>query len=200
MIHLGYFAIDTDAALAYDNFIRENRLDRRLNFPDPEPENLIPNTRLIRLTKGEWAIVDNEDFEKVNQYHWHVAENSTNKYALRSVLLNGKYYQQPMHCFILNIDSIIDHKNRNGLHNYKSNLRAASYAQNTFNKQKCKNKSSVYKGVIWRKRHKQFTSQITFNGSQMHLGYFRNEIDAALMYDARAKEFFGEFACLNFPK
>ena len=47
------------------------------------------------------------------------------------------------------------------------------------------------------KINKKWNAQIQINGNKINIGYFQDEIDAAKAYDIKAKELFGEFACLN---
>lgn len=108
----------------------------------------------------------------------------------------------------LGLDSIeklkgltVDRKNVNG--NYEiSNLRIATPSQQqmncrkhqTYHGKKC---SSRFKGVYWIKQRKKWAAKICIDGKDYHLGYFNDEIDAAIAYDEKAIELFGEFACTN---
>ena len=200
-VHVGSFKNELDAALAYDDFCRKNNLDRRLNFPDPEPENLIPNTRLIRLTQGQFAVVDDDDFEWLNQYEWYAVKEDRSYYAARTIYEKGRVIQRQMQMEILggvNGVDLVDHKNHNGLHNYRSNIRFCTFQQNLMN-HKPKKLTSNFKGVHWSNRSKKWASSIGFNYKTIHIGYFNSEEDAARAYDTKAKELHGEFAYLNFP-
>lgn len=62
-----------------------------------------------------------------------------------------------------------------------------------------KQTTSQYKGVCWFPLTQKWKVQITYQGKAMHLGYFDDEITAALIYDAKAFELRGDKARLNFP-
>lgn len=92
----------------------------------------------------------------------------------------------------------VDHINHNGLDNRKANLRFATAQQNTWNKRKQKgNYSSQYKGVHWVKSEKNWRALITCNKKMIYIGRFDDETAAAMAYDEKAKELFGEYASLN---
>jgi len=94
----------------------------------------------------------------------------------------------------------VDHLNGDGLDNQRENLRACSTAQNNMNRAKRRRRSSsTYKGVCWHTRYGRFQAEIKLNGKSKFLGMFETEVDAALAYDAAAREHFGQFACTNFP-
>jgi len=156
----------------------------------------------IELTQNKYAIIDDEDFERVNQFKWYA--NYSNGYwrAVRHIKKDtGKRASQLMHRFIMNTSKGMDtdHKNHNGLDNRKSNLRICTHAENMMNQLPRKRKiTSEYKGVYWDRECKKWRTRIIPNNKHLHLGYFVNEITAAKMYDRKAKELFGEFACLNF--
>ena len=96
---------------------------------------------------------------------------------------------------------VIDHKNhdgiRTGLDNRKDNLREVTVAQNGQNRRSNKNSSSQYKGVAWHKRSKKWEVKIQHKGKQTFLGYHTCEHQAALAYNEKATELWGENALLN---
>ena len=107
-----------------------------------------------------------------------------------------------MHRRIMNAPDnlVVDHINYNGLDNRKANLRLATRRQNSLHVIRTMNPgSSKYKGVSWHTYKKRWGAQITTYGKTYHLGYFKDEIQAAKTYDEAARKYHGEFAALNFP-
>ncbi len=165
--------------------------------------------REIPLTRGKIALVDNDDFEKVNQYKWCAVKHKNTFYAVRAETLRSRQETREtglprqkmvyMHRFIMNTPEGVetDHINHNGLDNQKGNLRLCTTTQNLQNKVPCVG-TSEYKGVYWAKWAKKWMTRIQYEGKQVYLGYFDVEIDAAKAYDTKAKELFGPFAYPNF--
>lgn len=160
-------------------------------------ENKPENSKLIPLTQGQFAIVDAEDYEWLSQYRLCAAKDRETFYAHRAC--NGTTVL--MHWVIMRAPKgmMCDHKNHNGLDNRKGNLRLRTSAQNQYNKRPKKDCASRYKGVVLRSNRKRGRAKIGFNRKRIHLGDFANEVQAALAYDDKAIELFGEFAWLNFP-
>jgi hypothetical protein len=174
--------------------------------------------REIQLTKGYVAYVDDEDFDRVNAFSWQIHENMRkdgtvrNAYAARSA--GAVRTKQKLHRFILGItdpEIEVDHRDHDGLNNQRGNLRVATGSQNQHNRRKRFGTSSQFKGVSWLKgtvyNGKQYAGkwqariQIRFDSKSQsqYLGYFTDEVEAALAYDAAARQHFGEFALTNFP-
>ena len=96
---------------------------------------------------------------------------------------------------------LIDHINHNPTDNRCANLRAATHSQNICHRRKRSDaKYSKYKGITWRKDIRKWVARVTFEKKGIHLGFFKNEIEAAKAYDEAAKIYHGEFACLNFQE
>ena len=96
---------------------------------------------------------------------------------------------------------VVDHINRNGLDNRKSNLRHATYSQNSWNQIKVYHPaySSKFKGVSKNDSGKWVAHIATYRVSH-YIGTFKTEIEAALAYDEKALQLHGEFAKINFPE
>lgn len=158
----------------------------------------------IKLSHGKVALVDDEDFDRVNQFKWHWYKNGRTIYCIRNICINGKRSSQSLHHFILNIQNAklnkieVDHIFGDGLDNQKHNLRVCSHSENMMNQRSKKNSSSKFVGVWWNKRDNNFQSEIRCNGIRYYLGIYKSEIDAAKAHDNKAKELFGKFANLNF--
>ena len=150
----------------------------------------------IPLTQGKVAIVDDEDFEKLNQYKWCAHWNGHHWYATRSVKKNGKSIMIYMHREIINAPKGIpvDHRDGNGLDNCKENLRLCTQQENCRNRKFNKNNKFGIKGVSWNRNTGKFRATIQADGKQIHLGLFNVLGDADSAYRIAEEKYFGEFA------
>ena len=142
---------------------------------------------------GHLAQVDDDIYDLVKDYHWCFDGQAVYRTIKKKVIY--------LHKFIFGADEgcgyIVDHKDTNPLNNQRSNLRKATYAENSYNTKKMNTRptTSKYKGVY--KRGNKFRAMIQHDGKKMNIGSFSCENEAALAYNEKAKEFFGEFAYLN---
>ena len=148
----------------------------------------------IKLTQGKVAIVDDEDFERLNQFKWYAHKSRHCFYAGRNSI---KRKTIKMHREILSIQNSmkIDHRNGNGLDNRKENLRICTNQQNCFNrKHSHKDNNLGIKGVHWNKECNKFLAQIMLSGKKIYLGVFNVLGDADSAYRFAEEKYFREFA------
>jgi hypothetical protein len=155
--------------------------------------------RLIKLTQGKFAKVDDEDFDALSRFKWrfHSDGNSYgNGYAIRNVTnSDGSRTTQPMHKFLLPVKSglTVDHKDGDGINNQRRNLRPATKRQQKQNSRKHKIQISAFKGISPRAGGK-WVARIKINGIHVHLGIFSDPRTAHKTYIEAARKAFGEFA------
>jgi HNH endonuclease len=155
----------------------------------------------IKLTRGQVALVDDEDFEMLNMHKWFAVpagKNGRTFYAARRIWNKDKNRQEGMwmHRLLAKTPKGFhtDHIDGNGLNNQKSNLRVCTNSQNQFNKGKSKRNSSGYKGVSWFKHGKLWDVRISVNKKSVHVGYFHDIEEAHKAYTEAAKKLHGQFA------
>jgi hypothetical protein len=146
----------------------------------------------ISLTQGKVALVDDEDFDRLNKFKWFAHKRHGIFYAGRQVTVvyipETKYCKQKivhMHRLIMEVpsDKMIDHIDGEGLNNQKSNLRAVTNRQNLQNLHRRK-KTSRFPGVSWQINDKKWQSGICINRIHHYLGEFSSEEEAFAMYQA----------------
>lgn len=153
----------------------------------------------IPLTQGKFALVDDEDFDRLSQHKWRPNRQG---YAITDVRRGVGWGTRSMHRIVLSPPSgwDVDHINGDRLDNRKENLRACSRAENSRNSVKHRDNTSGYKGVSWHEQKGKWRARIRRNGKEKHLGLFETADAAARAYDQSAKVCFGVFAKLNFKE
>jgi hypothetical protein len=156
--------------------------------------------RLIPLSQGKFAQVDDADYDRLTVCKWCANKIKGRFYAVRnSRKSEGKRRTILMHCVIMG-KKHIDHKDGDGLNNKRQNLRPSTHSENAANRGKNRNNTSGFKGVYFCKPLQKWRARIKYgNQKETHLGYFLTVTDAAVAYDAAAKQYHGQFANVNFP-
>jgi len=190
---------EVEGAMAWDNYVIENNLNKKLNFPI-KPETTIRNTVWIYLSRDKWALIDKKNYKKVSKHTWHAKYKNGNWYAETSIKINNKYRCVLLHRLILGIDDpkiFVDHIDHNGLNDMEINMRKCSNTENQWNQIPRTGVSSIHKGVYLDKSTGKYVSYIKRNGKIERLGYFEKERDAGAESNKALLKYHKEFAHLN---
>ena len=142
---------------------------------------------------GEQVLFDTDSLPLVSSYRWKVKRSGDDGSPYAQ---NG--YGTKLHRLIMGLTSRttwVDHINHDTLDNRKQNLRIVTREQNMANRRPW-GRYSRFKGVsrdkyVWR-------VQVMCNKKCVLRRTSKDEIEAALIYDAYAKAFQGEYAVLNY--
>lgn len=157
---------------------------------------------LIPLTRGQFAVIDDEDYELVSAYSWRYRPptKGCSAYAVTSARRpDGSWDDNlTMHRLILQPSEgfLPDHKNRDGLDNRRCNLRPATQSQNLCNRRQPPNKWG-FRGVG--QHGLKYRADCKYEKRVYRSKLFATPQEAAREYDRMVSELHGEFAVLNFP-
>ena len=159
--------------------------------------------RTIPLTQGQETIVDAADYDLFSRFRWCAlwCPDRQSFCAARNVrrMIGKGYTTSYLHREILGLQRgdyrTADHRNHDTLDNRRKNLRIATNSQQQQNKRTQKNNLLGIKGVSCRKG--RFIARIMVNGKALHLGSRRTAEEAHLLYCEFAKQFHGQFSCLD---
>ena len=137
--------------------------------------------KLILLTQGKHAIVDDKDYEFIMQWKWCFHKG----YAVRTLKGSHIYMHRVINATSAGYET--DHINMDKLDNRKENLRTVTRSQNNTNRLPKKNASSRFKGVYFEKKRGLWIAQIKPVGkAKIYLGGFTSEEAAAQAYNIAA--------------
>lgn len=159
----------------------------------------------IPLTRGKFAIVDDEDYPLLSRFRWSAHHSRGRFQATRSIVIyapSGHVINRmkvPMQYWILprpsrlgNRVAIIDHENRDSLDNRKDNLRWATQSENASNWWR---QSKYGRGVS--RQNRRFRAILELAGTKRRGGTFRTAQEARDAYDRLVDEFCPEFGMRN---
>ena len=151
----------------------------------------------IPLTQGQFALVDDEDYQELNRYKWSY---SSGGYAIRSAPSGGgKIVLMYMQRIIAGTPTGLetDHINGDKLNNLRANLRICTTAENGYNHGSRRGSVSGLKGVTFHKRTGKFMARIGWQRKPIYIGLYATREDAYAAYCEAAVRLHGEFVRLK---
>lgn len=150
----------------------------------------------IPLTQGQVALVDDEDFERVNAFNWCATwhEDIQSFYAIGREGHGRSRKNIYMHRLIMQTPKgmVCDHINHDTLDNRENNLRNCTPSQSAMNRKTQSNNTTGFK-TIYRHR-KKYEMRIKVKGKIVFRKIFPTIEEAIEARDEAIKKYHGEFA------
>lgn len=129
--------------------------------------------RFIPLTQGDFALVDNADFDELSKFKWY---SHKGRAVRKPRTIEGRRTGFVwMHREIMkpSDDEVVDHINGYKLDNTRENLRVCTHSQNEWNKKAYKTSTTGAKNIHWNKRKKRFGVTFQKHGKKIICGYYK---------------------------
>jgi hypothetical protein len=158
-----------------------------------------PAIALVQLTKGFHAIIDREDAEVVGKRNWQAStwSKSRTNYAQSSKAPRVKLHRFLWDLWGNEATPEVDHRNGDGLDCRRSNLRAATHAENMRNRRVSSLNKTGFRGVCFDRQSGKFVAQIVVDGRRVRYQHCDTAEQASRFYDDWPRELHGEFSSLN---
>lgn len=147
--------------------------------------------RLIPLTCGQFAIVNESDYERIMSIgEWSAIwyQNTDSFYSERKMKFDNRMMTQRMHREILGLKpgdpEYVDHINHDTLDNRRSNLHKTNCRGNSENRLD----QSMHGPGIERIYNGKFRARARLNGKNIHLGYHKTMAEAQTARSAFLKK------------
>jgi hypothetical protein len=134
---------------------------------------------------GRVTLVDNdEDYDLASRWFWQARKDGRTFYAQTSIVKeNGVRTSMLLHRLLTGFQwARVDHVDHNGLNNTRVNLRDGT-VHNMKGQRSHVGSSSDWIGVVWNKDHAKWEARVKVGGTDVYLGFFDSEVDAAHVRD-----------------
>lgn len=141
-------------------------------------------TRLIPLTKGRHALIDEADFARATAFTWSAGQNRRGGlyYAVRQEGPRGRTRRVYLHRFLVGAacGEHVDHQNGDTLDCRRGNLRRCSHQQNMQNQWRLRRGNQTgFRGVSWNQKAGKYQAFVGVNGKSVWCGQFTTAEEAA---------------------
>jgi hypothetical protein len=165
----------------------------------PNQDPAMPDTALVPLTKGMFAIIDAADAAVVGSRNWQARKGGTKGRTFYAVCARKGRPTTFLHRFLwaawgLPEPEELDHVNWNGLDCRRQNLRPATHVENTNNQPMRSTNTSGFAGVDFVKSAGKWRARIAAMGRKRSLGYFHTAEEAGAAYIAASVQLRGQFS------
>lgn len=133
----------------------------------------------IPLTQGKVALIDDEDYDLISKFKWCTNKIGSTFYAA-TCHSDGRVFHMHSLLLLREHGQDIDHINRDGLDNRRSNLRLVSRSDNNKNsKLRCDSTTGI-KRVYWNAKNSNWYARISVNKKWKYLGSFTSKEEAVV--------------------